>query len=330
MHIKHTRFKQIARSLKNKKVLIFGDVILDKYVFGQVSRISQEAPVPVVEIKKENYRLGGSANVADNLKSLGLEPLCVGIVGLDDSAVQLKHLFKEKGLSRQWLFDDPSRPTTMKTRLMAQNQQIVRMDTEITRDITTELEEKLLRGIKKAIEQADAVIISDYAKGMVTKYLIESIVGLAKSKGLFVAIDPKEKHFQSYRGASIITPNHKEAEAGSGLKIKDNESMKAAGFKLKDELELDACLVTLGENGMALFEDNRQFTHIPTVASEVYDVTGAGDTVISVFTAAVTGKASYKEAASLSNYAAGIVIREIGTASTTWNKIENAMFGSKE
>jgi rfaE bifunctional protein kinase chain/domain len=250
----------------------------------------------------------------------------VGVTGADNSALHLKKLFREKGLSQKWLFEDSGRPTTLKTRILAQSQQIVRMDREETRDIGPALEEKILRGVRKAMDQAHAVIISDYAKGAVTRHLIESIIAVAKERGLFVAVDPKDKNFLSYRGASLITPNQKEAEIGSGIRIKNDGSLKEAGWKLKEALDLSACLITLGENGMALFEDRGQFTHIPTVASEVYDVTGAGDTVISVFTAAITGKADYREAALISNYAAGIVIRETGTASATPGEIEKAMF----
>jgi len=326
MRLSRGRFRQIMKKLKGKRVVIFGDIILDKYVWGKVSRISQEAPVPVVEVKKESYRLGGGANVADNLKSLGIEPLCVGVIGADNSARNLEKLFREKGLARQWLYEDSGRPTTLKTRILAQSQQIVRMDREETRDITPAFQEKILRGVKAAMARAHAVIISDYAKGAVTRHLIESIIAHARALGLFVAVDPKDKNFLAYRGASLITPNQKEAEIGSGVRISDNSSLKEAGWKLKDELDLSACLITLGENGMALFEERRQFTHIPTVASEVYDVTGAGDTVISAFTAAVAGKADFREAAAISNYAAGIVIREIGTASATPGGIEKAMF----
>jgi D-glycero-beta-D-manno-heptose-7-phosphate kinase len=327
MPLSRSRFKQIMKRLQGKRVLILGDVILDRYVWGNVSRISQEAPVPVVEVKKESFRLGGGANVANNLRALGIEPMCAGVVGRDGNAAALRKLFREKGIRAAWLFEDPARPTTVKTRLFAQNQQIVRMDQEDSQDLPPAFQDKLLHGLKKAMERAHAIIISDYAKGVITPHVVESIVAFASKKGIFVAVDPKEKHFSAYRGVSLITPNQKEAEVGSGIKIHDSDSLKAAGWKLKETLDVAACLITLGEQGMALFEAPRQFTHIPTMASEVYDVTGAGDTVISVFTAAVAGKAGFKEAAMISNYAAGIVIREIGTASATPREIESAMFG---
>ncbi|MFH0919941.1 MAG: D-glycero-beta-D-manno-heptose-7-phosphate kinase [Fibrobacterota bacterium] len=326
MNIPRSRFQSIARKLKGKKIIILGDVILDKYIWGNVDRISPEAPVPVVSVSRETLRPGGGANVANNLKAVGAVPLCISVVGEDGYGDTFRQFLKQLGISSAGLVTDPERPTTIKTRVIAGHQQVVRFDLESTADLTLKMQERLLAQYKKTLATADAVIISDYAKGVITRHVIESAIQMARMKGLFVAVDPKDKHITCYRHASLITPNQKEAEMAVGFKIRDEDTLHKAGWTLKNELDLNACLITRGENGMALFEDHKVFTAIPTMARDVFDVTGAGDTVISVLTAAVAGGAAIREAAIMANHAAGIVIREVGTATASLAQIEAEMF----
>ncbi|MBA4372223.1 MAG: D-glycero-beta-D-manno-heptose-7-phosphate kinase [Thermodesulfovibrio sp.] len=308
-------YRGIIKNFSGRKILVIGDLILDHYIWGKVNRISPEAPVPVVEVSRESSLLGGAANVARNIIALGGEAAVVGTVGHDRAGEMLAAMLESEGISTGGIFET-KRPTTIKTRVIAHNQQVVRFD----REDSTYLGGKVLKDISGYIASVlgnfDAVIISDYKKGMISGSLVALTVKLAMKRQLFVAVDPKVGHFNFYRGVSLITPNMSEASLGSGIEIRDDSTLHKAGRKLLRNLHLKAVLITRGEDGMSLFTNNST-VHIPTVAQKVYDVTGAGDTVISAFALAYAAGATLEEAAELSNHAAGIVVGEVGTAVAT-------------
>jgi rfaE bifunctional protein kinase chain/domain len=305
-------YQKIIKEFRNKRVLVIGDIILDHYIWGRVSRISPEAPVPVVEVTRESFLLGGAANVVHNIVSLGARASVVGIIGEDMAGEALRSMLDQKGVDCSGLFIE-NRPTTVKTRVIAHNQQVVRFDREDSKYVDGRILKALLTHISSALKETDAVIISDYRKGIVTHDLVKGLLMKTKKQGLFVAVDPKVGHFNFYKGVSLITPNLCEASLGSGIDIRDDRSLIRAGKMMLRKLSLDAALITRGEHGMSLFEKNK-ITHIPTVAQKVYDVTGAGDTVISAFTLARASGASLEDAAIIANHAAGIVVGEVGTA----------------
>ena len=296
------------------RILVLGDLMLDEYLWGNVTRISPEAPVPVVEIVKESIKLGGAANVALNVKSLGDEPILVGTIGNDPNGERMIAAVKEAGITTEGIIVDNQRMTTVKTRVIAHNQQVVRADRENTEEISEKLEEKILNLLRGRINEIKGVIISDYGKGVITLNLLTELIALCKQNRVFVAVDPKETHFMNYRRVSLITPNHHEAGFVYGKRIRDENILEEVGWGLLERLKVEALLITRGEMGMSLFESNRTLTHFPTQAKKVYDVTGAGDTVISAFTSAFVAGADYQEAALISNHAAGIVVGEVGTA----------------
>ncbi len=312
-----TEFRRLAALIDKfpkTRTLVVGDVMLDHYLWGQVSRISPEAPVPVVNVTRENVLLGGSTNVVNNIHSLGGRVSVCGVIGNDDPGRQLTHMLREQGIHTDGLIVEHNRPTTIKTRVLAHNQQVVRFDREAKTGIEKETHQQLYAYVKQQVRDGlDAIVVSDYCKGVVTKELVRDLVALAKKHKVLVAVDPKISHFGIYRGVSILTPNTKEASLGSRIDIDDEKSLIRAGKLLLDRLKCGAVLITRGEHGMSLFERGG-ITHIPTVAREVYDVTGAGDTVISTLTLAMAAGASVGDAARLSNFAAGIVVGIVGTA----------------
>lgn len=312
----------ILKDFKNRRILIIGDLILDRYIWGKVSRISPEAPVPVVEVTDENFFLGGATNVANNIIALGGRATIVGVIGRDRAGDVLRELLEEKGVNCG-IFED-SRPTTIKTRVIAHNQQVVRFDREDKDRVGGKTLKGLLGYIGDAIHEHDGVIISDYKKGVVSSELIREVLKISKPKNKFVAVDPKVGHFHCYKGVSLITPNLMEAAQGSGVEIKDEKSLLKAGRTLMNRLSCRAVLMTRGEEGMSLFEKGG-VVHIPTVARKVYDVTGAGDTVIAAFTIAYASGATMEEAAVIANHAAGIVVGEVGTAVATPEKLRKSL-----
>jgi rfaE bifunctional protein kinase chain/domain len=317
MPIKTDRIDKITSNFGKATILILGDIMLDEYLYGSVSRISPEAPVPVVEINNEQIRLGGAANVANNIRSLGDQPILVGLVGEDDASIKLNQLLKEKGIARDYLIDDSSRRTTIKTRIIAHSQQVVRADREDNYEISAELEKRILDKFHSVKDKIKAVIISDYGKGVITASLLEKLIPTCREKRIFVAVDPKETHFFNYKRVSVITPNHHEAGFAAGRRIRTDEDLNAVGKALLEKLQAESILITRGEKGMALFNANGEIDYFPTVARKVFDVTGAGDTVIASFVSAVAAGATLKEAAVVSNCAAGVVVGEIGTATVT-------------
>ncbi len=310
---------EIIERFSSIRILVIGDVILDHYIWGDVNRISPEAPVPVVEVKDENFRLGGAANTIANIRSLGGEVDVISVVGRDENGNRIRNMLSCIGANVSGVLEDGKRPTITKTRVMARNQQVVRIDRESKSEVDGNPKEEIICFAESAIDKVDAVIFSDYDKGVVSKELLEFVFSKAKKQNIPVIIDPKERNFWNYKGATVVTPNLKEASAPLGVNITDEESLLAVGNTLLERLELSALLITRGEHGMSLFEfmDDApvKVIHIPTVAREVFDVTGAGDTVVAAFTLALAAGASMLDAAKVANCAAGIVVGEIGTAS---------------
>jgi D-glycero-beta-D-manno-heptose-7-phosphate kinase len=316
-------YDKILKTFKTTRVLVIGDMILDRYIWGRVSRISPEAPVPVVEVTHENLLLGGAANVANNIISLGGHAAIVGLVGSDRGGDILAGMLEEKGIGFEGVLRS-SRPTTLKTRVIAHSQQVVRFDREDRDRIEEKTLKSLLSYIKDAIKKYDAVIISDYRKGVVSPELVREVMKAAKLKKTFVSVDPKVGHFHCYKNVSLITPNVFEASLASGLEIRDEKSLLNAGRILLKKVPCDSVLITRGEHGMSLFRKNR-VVHIPTAAKNVYDVTGAGDTVIAAFTLARAAGASMENSAVIANHAAGIVVAEVGTAVVTPDQLRKSL-----
>lgn len=300
------RAKTIISGFKERRIAVVGDVILDKYLWGEVERISPEAPVPIVDIKRETVNLGGAANVAWNLSALGVKTFLVGVVGQDENSKVLESLLTERFIHPRLVYDK-NRPTTEKTRIIAVSQQLLRIDRESKEKLTTDIHKSLIRQITDLLDTVEGIIISDYGKGVVSKEMVE--VCLESGKPVFV--DPKPKNYHVYKDITIMTPNKKEAY--ECVKADHGESVETVGKKIMEELNLNQLLITLGADGMALFE-REKITKIPAKAKKVYDVTGAGDTVISVLAASKLSGGSWEESATLANYAAGYVVGEIGTA----------------
>ncbi|MCD6160923.1 MAG: D-glycero-beta-D-manno-heptose-7-phosphate kinase [candidate division Zixibacteria bacterium] len=326
--ISKPRLDRLFSGFDKCRIMVVGDIMLDRYLWGAVSRISPEAPVPVVEISKEECLLGGAANVANNIAALGGQPLLLGITGKDSFASVLKKELTVRNFSINGVFTDSSRPTTVKTRIIASNQQVVRADREKTHEISKRLNKKLADYIDKTIDNIKAVIVSDYGKGVINSTLLDYLISACNKRDIFIAVDPKESQFFNYKHVSAITPNHHEAGFVVGKKIKDDATLVDVGWQILDRLEAKSLLITLGEKGMALFENGvseknkRLLTKIPTLARRVYDVTGAGDTVIAALTMASAAGASLKEAAFIANIAAGEVVAEVGTAQVKKDRLK--------
>ena len=312
-------YKQIVGRFRRLRILVVGDVILDHYIWGIVERISPEAPVPVVDVKGENYSLGGVANVAANIVVLGANVTIAGIIGDDYHGNLLLSILRNDGIDTSGILKG-NRPTTVKTRVVAHNQQVVRFDREERKKINDRILKKLQEFMLSNRESWDGIIVSDYKKGVVTQGFMNFLRREFRGRECFVAVDPKVGHFHLYKGVSIVTPNLKEASEGSGIEIRDERTLSKAGGSLLKRLGCEAVLITRGEEGMSLFEDS-SVTHIPTVAKSVYDVTGAGDTVISALTLSRLAGAELKDSAVIANHAAGIVVGQIGTATATPEQI---------
>lgn len=311
------KLKTIISKFSSVKILVIGDLILDEFIWGKVSRISPEAPVPVVWVDHESFMPGGATNVASNIRSLGGEVSVVGVVGNDRWGNILNRELENKGIDIGGVVSASDRPTTLKTRIVAHGQQVVRVDREKINGLEKEVVNKLIGYAREKIKGADAVIIEDYGKGVITPHLLKEIVPLAKRLGKVISVDPKEEHFSYYKGITAITPNIHEAGTAAKMKIEDDDSLLAAGKKLLAKFNCQVVLITLGERGMQVFERSGKITHIPTVAQQVYDVSGAGDTVIGTFTLAKACGASNIEAAYLSNFAGGVVVGKVGIAVAT-------------
>jgi rfaE bifunctional protein kinase chain/domain len=307
------------------RILILGDIMLDEYLLGSVDRISPEAPVPVVEITSSKLLLGGAANVAANIRALGDEPILIGTVGEDEASVKLSQLFKQRGISSDYIMNDQSRQTTIKTRIIVHSQQIVRADREDRHEIDRDIESKMLKKFLDVVDGIQAVIISDYGKGVITESLLEKVISVCLEKNIYIAVDPKETHFHNYKRVSVITPNHHEAGFAFGRRVVSETDLLEVGNGLLRKLEAKSILITRGAEGMSLFRYGSEPTHIPTFARQVYDVTGAGDTVIACFVSAVCAGADLVEAAIAANAGAGITIGEIGTATVTVQQLRQEL-----
>jgi rfaE bifunctional protein kinase chain/domain len=310
---------------KDVRILVIGDLMVDEYIWGNVSRISPEAPVPVVTVTSESLRLGGAGNVVNNIHSLGGKVWVGGVVGNDEMGRKVIHDLRKMNVETNGVIVEPDRITTVKTRIIAQHQQVVRYDREIIRAIQPEKLKQILTLLEERINELDAVLISDYGKGIVCPPLMEGVRSLTRRAGKILAVDPKVKNMPLFQQVTILTPNHYEAAQATGRWIQSEEDMVSAGRQLLGQLQAQSVLITRGEKGMTLFQENGEITNIPAMAKEVFDVTGAGDTVISVLTLAMAAGASSKEAAILSNYAAGIVVGEVGTATLKATELEDAV-----
>ena len=316
------RAHEILGAFADRRVVVLGDVMLDEFVWGDVTRISPEAPVPVVEIRRESVHLGGAANVLANLTALGAKGAVIGVTGDDSAGEKLRGALRacNPEQSDDHLLRDRSRPSTVKTRIIAHSQLVVRADRENRRAINGAVEDGIIQVVKRALERADALVISDYDKGVVTQRILQEILPLAYGR-MPVLVDPKIRNFNSYRPATLVTPNHHEALRMANLEEDSDEGLHQAGRAIKERLSCDAVLITRGDRGMILLDGRQEPVYVETTAREVYDVTGAGDTVIGTLAAALAAGASILEAAHLANHAAGIVVGKVGTATATRDEL---------
>ena len=319
------RARRLLTRMRGRRVLVLGDVMLDEFLWGKVARISPEAPVPVVEVQRESYHLGGAGNVACNLRALGGEVVVAGVIGRDPAAERLRAALRTAGVESALVVADSGRPTTVKTRIVAHHQQVVRADREVSDEVPAALERRILDRVRARLPDCAAVIVSDYQKGVVTGNVMKAVRDMARRRGLPVLVDPKVRHFALYRGATVVTPNQLEAEQATGRRLRDEVGLRAAGEQLLRLLRSEAVLITRGEQGMSLFVRGRPPVHIPTAAREVFDVTGAGDTVIATLALALCAGAGMADAAALANYAAGVVVGKIGTATASPDEVLAAL-----
>ncbi len=316
----------IIDEFKNIKILVVGDVMLDRFIWGDVERISPEAPVPVVKVTNENFLLGGSANVLNNVVALGGNAEICGVIGNDLFGDQVLKLLKSKKINITGVINDTKRATIVKTRVIGQKQQIVRVDREDLKKISNSIYKKLLNFIESNISKYDAVILSDYGKGLINKKFYTELLSIVKSHDKILNIDPKNSNMNIYKKATLLTPNTNEAGYAANCKVTMN-NLEKVGKKLLKKFASEYLIITLGEKGMAIFQENNNgFIHIPTVAQEVFDVTGAGDTVISVLTMAMAMGVDVVTSAKIANIAAGVVVGKIGTATVTQEELKNNLY----
>jgi rfaE bifunctional protein kinase chain/domain len=316
--------KELFKKFGKTGILVIGDLMIDQYIWGRVKRISPEAPVPVVEVTEENLLLGGAANVAHNVLSLGGRVFIAGTIGEDATGKILIDKLRENGFNTDGVVKDGKRPTTVKTRVLAHSQQVVRFDREEKTEIQQSTLSQLLEYVRYCLPKIKGIVISDYCKGLITKKLVKTLLKLAGKK-IFIAVDPKIGHFDYYRGVDLITPNTNEASFAAGIDITDDKTLISAGNLLIKKLQCGSVTITRGDEGMTLFEKTGRVTHIPTCAQEVYDVSGAGDTVIATLTLCKAAGAPLSDAAIVANHAAGVVVGKIGTATVTQQDILKSM-----
>lgn len=320
--------KQIIAAIGGLRLAVVGDSMVDRFLFGTVDRISPEAPVPVVRIQRETSKLGGAANVAANIRALGAEVVLCGVCGRDETGRGLAALLERSGIPAGHMTLCADRPTTVKTRIIAHNQQVVRADQEIAAPVDATVGEAVCAALRNA-GPVDGIVLSDYGKGVLTEAVLAGVIARARELGVPVVVDPKNGDFSQYRGATSLTPNQKEAELATTVAVRGRDDLRRAGRILLDRTQAAAVLITRGEHGMALFETGDREHHLPTRATRVYDVTGAGDTVIAVYTAALAAGADFAAAAALANHAAGLAVRELGTAAVTAKRLLQALDGQE-
>ncbi len=319
------QLRQYVERFPQASVLVVGDLILDHYVWGRVTRISPEAPVPVVHVESEEFKLGGAANVFNNIHALGGQADICGVVGADESG---RRLLKELGVRRKGrggVIIDADRPTTRKSRVVAHHQQVVRFDVETRQEPKPSLQKRILRYVESRIKEISCLVVSDYAKGVVTPTLMAELTRLAAQRGIPIVVDPKVEHFSYYKGVTVVTPNHLEATQAAGTHGDDDRTIYEAGTMIRQRLGCQAVLVTRGEKGMSLFEGDGVQWHVPTKARQVFDVTGAGDTVVATLALALATGTTLRDAAYLANHAAGIVVGMVGTATISGKQLCDAL-----
>lgn len=318
-------WEQILDRFDGVRVLVAGDVMLDRYWWGTVSRISPEAPVPVLKLEKVTSTAGGAANVAANVQSLGAQAFLVGAIGADEGGRLLPEVLASCKVAADNLVSLVNRPTTTKTRIVAHQQHVVRIDDEDAQPLDAKNAQAVWKKIEQILPDVDVVILSDYAKGCLCQSVLANTIETARRLGKPVLVDPKGKNYLKYLGATLLTPNKGEAAAASGVEIHDDAAIEIAGEKLLDEVNLDSLLITLGEDGMQLFEKNKQSQNFPAVARKVYDVTGAGDTVIAALAIALGANADLATAAQIANAAAGLAVEQIGTATVSQEMLRRVL-----
>jgi len=321
------RALEIIDRFPQAKVLVLGDLMIDHFIWGKVSRISPEAPVPVVEVDADHLLLGGSANVLHNIHAIGGRGYVSGVVGADKIGKRLIREFRKRQIDIQGIVTERDRPTTLKTRIVAHNQQVVRFDRESRQPASADSVERMIAYVRALRDELGAIVISDYGKGVVTKDLLDGIREIMKERNIAICVDPKKSDFSLYEGCDIITPNHHEAGRAAGVERVSRDNLIEVGTALLSRYRYQALLITRGEEGMSLFEKNDGVHHtaFPTQAREVFDVTGAGDTVIGVFALCMASGATFKEAAFLANHAAGIVVGKVGTSTVSQAELRRAI-----
>jgi D-beta-D-heptose 7-phosphate kinase/D-beta-D-heptose 1-phosphate adenosyltransferase len=322
--------RKFLKEFKKARILVVGDLMLDHFIWGNVTRISPEAPVPVVNVTSETHLLGGAANVYHNILTLGGRVKVCGVTGQDESGKNLLSIIQNQGGSTEGIVQLPGYPTIQKTRIIAHSQQVVRFDHEKSDSFSQSTIDALLLTVERELKQTDCLVLSDYAKGVINPLFMEGLHQLLQQYPIKVVVDPKVSHMFLFRNTTIITPNHLEASQAAGIELKGTEDLIKAGQSLLDRLKCQAVLITRGDRGMSLFEPGGKINHIPTVAKEVYDVTGAGDTVVSVLALSLAAGASFTEAALLSNYAASIVVGTVGTATVKPEQLDQILQQSEE
>jgi D-glycero-beta-D-manno-heptose-7-phosphate kinase len=315
--------KNILDSFSGKRIAVIGDIMLDKYIFGHVSRISPEYPVPVVDVTHEDHRLGGAANVALNTLSLGAETMLIGITGADGNREILLDLFRSHGLATEGLIRDPSRPTTSKTRILSQNHHITRVDFESRKNVDKEIEQKILGSFDAMLDSIDAIVLEDYNKGLLSAEIIQHIISSARKHNVPILVDPKLQNFFTYKGCSVFKPNLSEMAASLGIVLHNNDKeVEEACRMLQEKIEVETIIVTRGEKGMTIY--NGSFTHIGATSLEVADVSGAGDTVIGILALGAAAGIDIVTSATIANLAAGTVCQEVGAVPVRAEKLLKA------
>lgn len=315
------KYLHMIDDLKKSRVLVVGDIMLDEYVWGSASRISPEAPVPVVEIKSRTFNAGGAANTLTNIIALGSEATLMGVTGSDQNGELLKKILKDAGISTKHIITDPGRPTTYKMRVLAQGQQVMRADQENASAVGDDVAKKLTRRIDSLACNINGIAVSDYNKGVVGPKVMSHLINIAKEKGKIIVADLKPQNVEWFKGVTVVKPNRLEASQLSGINIVDKETLYEAGRAIQARMGVTNVLVTLGEGGMALFTEGRGMTLIPALSTQVYDVTGAGDTVLATVAASMSCGHSIQDAVRLANFAAGIVVRKRGTATVSADEL---------
>lgn len=306
------RIKELLRNFAGKRIAVVGDLMVDSYYWGIVNRVSPEAPVPVVDVVSESIRLGGAANVANNIQTLGGEPLLVGLIGDDHPGNMFLNILKEQGLDDEGIVKDTSRPTTIKTRVIAHGQHVVRIDNESKADCPEQLQHRIIDAVKYKIHDIDGIILEDYNKGVITQQIIHEIIAVARKYNKIITADPKFNNFFEYKNVTVFKPNKRETEEAIGGKLRTNDDVLGACRKLMETLQAENILLTRGEEGLTLFESNGEVSHMNSLVTNVQDVSGAGDTVISTLTMALVSGATIREAAALANCAASVVVGAVG------------------